>query len=59
MEQPRAEEELAQQVADGLTLQMERMNQPPATVVVSKKSAAEEPSDATTTQSLGVEELSW
>jgi len=26
MEQPRAEEELAQQVADGLTLQMERMN---------------------------------
>ena len=33
---------------------MERMNQPPFTAVVSKKSAAEEPSDATATEEVKV-----
>ena len=38
-------EELAQQVADGLTLQIERVNQPAVTAVASKKSAAEKSSE--------------
>ena len=46
VEQPRTEE-LAQRVAGGLTLQMERVNQPAVTAVASKKSATEKPSEAT------------
>ena len=46
VEQPRTEE-LAQRVADGLTLQMERVNQPAVTAAASKKSAVEKPSEAT------------
>ena len=46
VEQPRTEE-LAQQVADGLTLQMEMVNQPAVTAVASKKCVAEKPSEVT------------
>ena len=46
VEQPRTEE-LAQQVADGFTLQMERVDQPAVTAVASKKSETEKPSEAT------------
>ena len=42
-----------EQITDGLTLQMEKMDQPPITALVSKKSAVGEPSDATDWRSEG------